>query len=386
MIKADAAKGQGSTIHTARRVVDLFVVSVLLDAGAGNVWSYKSGGQTYRRSEGLAVASYDMFASGAFSSDSDDKLQVDAKGLRKVDASLLSSSFQVSGKNTLDGLEGRAGLLNRLANALEANPQYFGATNPRPGNMIDFILGHEATKKSSVDIKVPMEMNSDGAAKKTVYVSKKGDGFTAPLDVLWEVLIKGFRTVWPEEGRERLAGKSLGDVWTYPTDHCQLPAPYHVPFHKLTQWMCYSLMAPISRLLKVKFEGEELMTGLPEYRNGGLLIDSGLLRLKDADLISGQKRTLQLAKQPMAKDAIGRESATLPTFSVNESPIIEWRAVTVGFLDYLHKAVKKHVGEELTLAQFLEAASWKTGREYAEFARPTTKSGPILIESDGTVF
>lgn len=46
-----------------RRLIDLFMVSVLLDAGAGTQWSYKSteNGRIYRRSEGIAVASLEMF-------------------------------------------------------------------------------------------------------------------------------------------------------------------------------------------------------------------------------------------------------------------------------------------------------------------------------------
>lgn len=48
-----------------RRLVDLFLVSVLLDAGAGTQWSYKSteNGRVYRRSEGIAIASLETFKS-----------------------------------------------------------------------------------------------------------------------------------------------------------------------------------------------------------------------------------------------------------------------------------------------------------------------------------
>jgi hypothetical protein len=44
-------------------MIDLFLVSVLLDAGAGTQWSYKSteNGRVYRRSEGIAVATLEMF-------------------------------------------------------------------------------------------------------------------------------------------------------------------------------------------------------------------------------------------------------------------------------------------------------------------------------------
>jgi hypothetical protein len=41
--------------------------------------------------------------------------------------------------------------------------------------------------------------------------------------------------------------------------------------------------------------------------------------------------------------------------------------------------------EELTLAQILESATWKGGREIARQRRPDTGGPPIEIESDGTV-
>lgn len=50
-----------------RRLMDLFVVSVLLDAGAGDKWSFEEDGNHYVRSEGLAVASLHMFNAGLFS-------------------------------------------------------------------------------------------------------------------------------------------------------------------------------------------------------------------------------------------------------------------------------------------------------------------------------
>ena len=44
-------------------MIDLFLVSVLLDAGAGTQWYFKSAenGRIYKRSEGIAVASLEMF-------------------------------------------------------------------------------------------------------------------------------------------------------------------------------------------------------------------------------------------------------------------------------------------------------------------------------------
>jgi hypothetical protein len=109
---------------------------VLLDAGAGSEWSYKSkeSGKNFSRSEGLAVASLEMFKAGMFSSDISQPHQVDAEGLRSLDVESLAKGMQVSESNPMTGLEGRAGLLIRLSKALE-NQELFGSDG-RPGHMI----------------------------------------------------------------------------------------------------------------------------------------------------------------------------------------------------------------------------------------------------------
>jgi len=119
-----------------RRLIDLFLVSVLLDAGAGMKWQYKSkeSGRTYKRSEGLAVASLEMFKSGMFSSNPENPYQVDSAGLRRLNVQAMARGLQISETNPIDGLEGRTNLLVRLSDALR-NVDLFGKT-ARPGNMI----------------------------------------------------------------------------------------------------------------------------------------------------------------------------------------------------------------------------------------------------------
>ena len=119
-----------------RRLIDLFLVSVLLDAGAGTRWNYKSkeSGRIYRRSEGLAVASLEMFKAGMFSSDPNKPCQVDSAGLKRLDVRSMARGLQVTEQNPLDGLRGRTELLVRLADALQ-NQEIFGA-DARPGNML----------------------------------------------------------------------------------------------------------------------------------------------------------------------------------------------------------------------------------------------------------
>ncbi|KAL4805946.1 DUF1688-domain-containing protein [Aspergillus unguis] len=344
-----------------RRLIDLFVVSVLLDAGAGNKWSYKSkeSGRVYSRSEGLAVATLEMFKSGLFSSDPTEPCQVDGAGLKKVTPQVLARGFQHSETNPLAGIEGRAGLLIRLADAL--NHQDFFGVDARPGNMLDYLLSHPSTLASSVPI--------------------------VPITTLWAVLMDGFASIWPPS-RTRVDGLCIGDAWPCSSLPRSPPAQAWesiVPFHKLTQWLCYSIMVPMSRLMKIHFAGSELLTGLPEYRNGGLLIDLGLLTLKQADLergVAAYKDNAQIKGQPSVE--------VVPLFSTDDPVVVEWRALTVGFLDDLLEEVNGQLGllgeDQLTLAQMLEAGTWKGGREIAEVSRPNTKEPPIMIRSDGTVF
>lgn len=170
----------------------------------------------------------------------------------------------------------------------------------------------------------------------------------------------GLTPIWPPS-RTQVDGLSIGDAWpcsTLPPSPPAQPWENIVPFHKLTQWLCYSIMVPMSRLMKIHFAGSELLTGLPEYRNGGLLIDMGLLTLKDGDLergVAAYKQNAQIRGQPSVE--------VVPFFSADDDVVVEWRAVTVGILDDLLDEVNSQLGlrgeEQLTLAQMLEAGSWK---------------------------
>jgi len=238
------------------------------------------------------------------------------------------------------------------------NKEFFGV-DARPGNMLDFLLHHSSTQ---VVDGIPI----------------------IPVPTLWTLLMDGLGPIWPQS-RTQLDGISLGDAWPCST----MPsAPFWeriVPFHKLTQWLCYSLMVPITRMMKIQWAGEHLLTGLPEYRNGGLFIDTGLLTLKAPQM----KRGLDAYYANSKKE--GQPSVeVVPMFSADDDVIVEWRALTVQFLDRLLPEVNRQLGlsgpHALSLAQMLEAGTWKGGRELAEVSRPNTREPPIMILSDGTVF
>lgn len=341
-------------IEIGKRLIDLFVFSVLIDAGAGNDWKYveESTGETFNRSEGLAIVSIDLFKNGAFSADKSNPHQINGSKLIEFTNEDLIKSFQISETNPLSGRDGRLKLIQNLGEAL-LNKELFGEDG-RPGNLIDYL--NEKADKSS------------GSA-------------VIDLTLLWDSLMLGFTPIWPK-GRTTIDGISLGDAWPLSTTKKLFSSEPRfidtiVPFHKLTQWLCYSLLQPLKEYgYKFKILNESLQTGLPEYRNGGLFYDFKIIQLKPEFLEKG----LKLSKE------INSKTPEIPSFTPDDGVIVEWRALTIGFLDYFLPLINKKLGFELILPQLIEAGSWKSGREIAAKLRPETKGPPIDLHSDGTVF
>lgn len=323
-----------SSDERVKAKLDLVLVSVLLDAGAGAGWRYVegSGEATTARSEGLAVATWNMFAEGLFSSDKTRPHRVDAEGLAKVDESALARGFQISAANRMEGFEGRAALLHALAKALESGTGTFGSEG-RPGGMLD-----------------------------TFRSLARGRTLAAPQ--ILRVLQRGLGAIWP--GRDTLetpdGAFNLGDAWHYPPLGRELSVGSIVPFHKLFQWLAYSLFEPLEEA-GLTITGADELTGLAEYRNGGLMLDSGLIGLRDESQIA-------LAHHP------GSEL------------IIEWRALTVRLLDLLADPVRERLGvsqADFPLAKILEGGTWWAGRKLAAGLRSDGRP-PLKVLSDGTVF
>lgn len=309
----------------ARVRIDLVIPSVLLDAGAGPDWRYVDAvaGQTLARSEGLAVASLDLFASGAFSAHPAQPLRSEAAALARMTPQRLAAGFQVREDNPLVGLEGRAALLRRLGEVVQATPAVFGPAG-RLGHLLDFLEAHA----------------TDGRIEAGLVLA---------------TLLRALGPVWP--GRIGLDGVSLGDCWRHPAASGGL-----VPFHKLTQWLTYSLLEPLEDA-RLVVTGLDALTGLPEYRNGGLLLDLGLLQPRD----------------PGFFDA---------TWTVDSEAVVEWRAVTVIALDRLAAEVRRRLGlteVQFPLARVLEGGTWAAGRRAAAERRPGG-GPPLRLVSDGTVF
>jgi hypothetical protein len=72
-----------------------------------------------------------MFMDGLFSSDSAMKYRVNSKALKALTLEDMEKGFQITDKNVLVALPERLGLLNRLGEALEKHPEFFGKMNLR---------------------------------------------------------------------------------------------------------------------------------------------------------------------------------------------------------------------------------------------------------------
>lgn len=312
-------------LERARVAVDLVIPSVLLDAGAGPHWRYRetSTGHTLARSEGLAVASVALFAAGALSHHPERPLRSDASALAELSVARLAEVFQVGPANPLVGLEGRVALLRRLGEVAAATPAVFG-TPARLGNLVDYLVAH-------------------------------ADHGAIEAEFVLATLLQALGPVWP--GRITLHGVPLGDCWAHPA-----LADGLLPFHKLTQWLTYSLLEPLAAA-GLQVRGIDRLTGLPEYRNGGLLLDLGVIRPRDP------------------------EFWTTP-WRVDSPPIVEWRALTVIGLDRLAVAVRAELGLDAAsfpLPKVLQGGTWAAGRRIAAQYR-SEGTPPIEIVSDGTVF
>lgn len=331
-----------SDYEICKKLIDLFVISVLLDAGAGNEWKFKEPKTNLEinRSEGIAIASFYMFENGIFSSNINDKYIVDGNKLINLTEKELSDGLQINEFNPINGFNGRLKLLNKLGETLINNKELFN--NNRPGDLIDY-LKINSINENEIDI-----------------------------EVLWDALMKGLLPIWPIEGRTKIDGYIIGDAWPLKNKNNEI-----VTFHKLTQWLTYSLFKPLIEFGGFKILNSNLMTGLPEYRNGGLFIDFNVLKLKDDIYLKGIK--------------FGKENnLDLPAFKPDDDIIVEWRSATICLLDMLLPLINEKMNinntkYELSLPQLIEAGSWKSGRLIASMKRENG-GPPIELIADGTVF
>ena len=316
---------QGDALELSRSAIDLVFVSVLVDAGAGAQWQYKDPitGSRLNRSEGLAAASIDLFFNH-LADNSGQGWEINGKDLQRLTLSRLRKVFQNSGDNPLLGLEGRLELLQGLGQVLEQ--QQIG----RPGKLLDQCL------------------------------DCWGNSMTVDITDVLTLVLKQFNAMWPNGYQH---GKNnLGDCGYHSALEGDQETSGIVPFHKLSQWLTYSLIEPLqwAGFEVVNLDG---LTGLPEYRNGGLFIDTGVIQPLDVGLLQS-------------------------TLAIHSEAVVEWRAITVYLLDQVAGALRKSLGldaQQLPLGSVLQGGTWMAGRQLAGKLRDDA-SPPLNLAIDGTIF
>ena len=210
-----------------------------------------------------------MFEAGAFSARPGDPLRADASALESLADEAVAAGFQASDANPLAGIAGRADLLRRLGRTVAAAPKIFATADaPRPGGLFD----HLAALADHRRIEAPT--------------------------ILRELLLH-LGPIWPS--RITLGGIALGDCWRHPAIRRDDPTDQLVPFHKLSQWLAYSLIEPLEAA-GIAVTNVDGLTGLAEYRNGGLFVD-----IRGSDL---PRRRRRRARAPRGLAAGGRLAFT----------------------------------------------------------------------------
>src|SRR5205814_413002 len=112
--------------------------------------------------------------------------------------------------------------------------KFFGDAEPRLGNLYDYLEGHAGNGK-------------------------------LPARKIFACLLESLGAIWP--GRIIHHGVNLGDTWRHPALPEDDLGAGLVPFHKLSQWLTYSLVEPLEDA-GLEIGGLDELTGLAEYRNG----------------------------------------------------------------------------------------------------------------------
>lgn len=301
-----------------KKKVELVLISSLLDAGAGQEWKYEFKGEIFSRSEGLAVATLQAYLLGKLSS-IQAPCGVGGAALTSISEDDFCGYFQVCDDNPLIGISNRVSMLHSIGAAL---------LETKHDSLFDAIFP---------DIDLSLTVVS--------------------MHNLFQDLLMFLVPLMPES--KRVNNIPIGDVGQHECLECDNNPLGLIPFHKLTQWICYSLIEPF-QAAGITVTDIDSLTGLPEYRNGGLFSDLNVLTLKDSN-------------------DLGNSWALSSTF------IVEWRALTVALLDMLKSRVAIALNKDISMGALLQGGTWEAGRQLAKKLRESA-SGPYKMDSQGTIF
>ena len=317
----------------ARAAFDLAIVSVLLDAGAGRHWRYEEGrtGEIFSAPRAWPWRASTCSSAAPFRAGPEDPFRVDADVLMALTAEDLAEGFQVAPDNPLVGLEGRAALLNRLGRVVATNPDIFGQhDDPRPGGLFDVIAAAA----------------EDGSIRATAILEALLDPSRPDL-------------AGPHHPRRHRSRRHLAPP-------ARRGARRHGRARALPQAVAMALLFADRAARMGGHRGRPIdgLTGLPEYRNGGLFLDTGVLALQ------GPGRC--------GEAACCRRS----------SLVVEWRALTVALLDRIARRSRAALGLPRRIFPSPRCSKAAPGRRAGGWRGRSAATARRLSSSisDGTVF
>ena len=274
----------------------------------------------HSRSEGIAIAIYDMFVSGFFSSSIKNKYQVNSSILTYLRFRIFSEKFQNTINNSIIGIKNRHSLLINLGKTLKKNKL------SRPSDFFD----------------------------------KYNINDTISVKELWNFIVNDFKDIWNIYNKDDK--ETIGDIWTHP--YLKIPCIEKselMPFHKISQWIIYSLIDVIKNYGNYKITDTMILSALPEYRNAGLLLEYQVIT---------PKNRLAFSK----------------IYTIKDTFVVELRGLTIAILEYLLNDInsERSIEEKYSMSEFLENGSWSLGREIAY--KKNNGDLPINLILEGNYF
>lgn len=311
----------------AQARLDLLFLNEALETGGNGTWRYYDAlsDRTLTRTEALATATLRLLQNGFFSAYPEAPFRVDAIRLRQITESQLATSLQISNENQiLGGVEAKLARLSTLANYLENTPEFKDRSGSRPGNILNFF-----------------RPRADMA-----------------LEPLFTFLAQSLTSIWPGNTHN---GRAIGDAWHHSALKSDSVLQGIVPIHRITQWLHYAIAPALSESGLHSFPTTDL-SGLPGYRNTGLLIDSGII-------------------QPRSQDLLSREHL------LGDEPIVELRCLTIGVMGRALESIHQQLSldhDTFPMAK-LNGLFWHAGRAKASGLRPGG-SPPFSVRDQGVPF
>ena len=212
------------------------------------------------RSEGLGVASFTGLLAGRFSSDAGDPCRVDAAALLKLDAAALAASSRCARATRLVGLEGRAALMRRLGACARSRRPSRPSASPATRSM----------RSPTIRTRRACTTTIRSRRRCTTTCRRRASSRCCSM---------------PSAPSGRAGSCSTACRWRCLVMHPAAGGEARAPAGALPQAQPVAQFIRCSGTLRVgrrEGRGLDALTGLPEYRNGGLPLDAGVIVPRDA--------------------------------------------------------------------------------------------------------